>query len=156
VHDDAAIVELIVDRLKRNGLDRDETRTRGAVRDAIRHVRVVLDLDPAELPPVPTMAVIRKAWRVLGPILGRPLPEGWWREPPPRTDGIKYKAAAETYDLVALWTNELPTGWHEGPFFMIAPMIYCAAMELPYIDDGPDLRRQCGAVLKSRRNTTRR
>ncbi len=149
MRDDAAIVGLIIDQLKRNGLDRDEAHTRGAVCDAIRHVRVIIDLDPGKLPPVPTMAIIRKAWRVLSPILGRVLPE-WWREPPSR-GGIKYKAAAETYDLVALWTNKPPTGYHEGPFFIIAPMIYCAATGLRYIDDGPDLRRQCSAVLKLRK-----
>jgi hypothetical protein len=70
-----------------------------------------------------------------------------WQEPPPGFEGLKYRCAAEAFQLVYWLTEGLPSGTHDGVFFNVTSLIYEAITE----DGEAELRRQCNAVLAIRK-----
>ena len=79
------------------------------------------------------------------------------REPSPFMDQLKYRCAAETFDLMEMFSKEVPTGTGRsdtrrlGPFPTIGAMLYQAVTH----KEGKNMQRACNYVLRARRHFPR-
>ena len=76
--------------------------------------------------------------------------EGVRQIPPERAHALKYRSAAEAFDLMSI-SAKPPTGSNDGAFRIIAARIYAAVNE---VDDGEkvdDIKRACDLVLADRK-----
>jgi hypothetical protein len=112
-------------------------------------------------------AQLRAAKRALD-ILAVALPEGPARsiremrgrlpqiEPSPAMDQLKYRCAAEAFDLMEMFSKEVPT-WtgrsdtRQGPFQTISAILYQTVTH----KEGKNMQRTCNYVLRARRQFPR-
>jgi hypothetical protein len=111
-----------------------------------------------KLPPTPNINIrkIKKAVTVLRSIVrfedqSAVLDQfdAFWQEPPERRKALKWRCAAEAFDLMAFFSAKPPTGTPTGPFQEIAAMIYEAVTGETHTD--VNIKRACDAILAARR-----
>lgn len=121
------------------------------VKRSYRRVRL---RPPADIPPVPKGAELRRLGKTLSSneALRTMLRVPEWQaavwssvdqEPPEGADMFKHLCASEAFHLIETLTPKRPTGAAAGPFYVIAGLLYG--------DPDADLRRACGRMLKLRR-----
>lgn len=69
------------------------------------------------------------------------------QELPERSDALKHRCAAEAYYLMDLFSSKPATGTAEGPFQVIAGVLYSAVTGR----EPTDMKRSCDRVLEYRR-----
>jgi hypothetical protein len=176
---DEELVEAIVCELGRYGLNdpRDIERrpillsiyARDEVRRSIERVRQKEQLSLQHRIRFRVIAAqLRAAKRALD-ILAAALPEDLarsiremrdrlpQREPSPFMDQVKYRCATEAFDLMEMFSKEVPTGTgrsgtrRPGPFQTISAILYQAVT----YKEGKNMQRACNHVLRARRHLPR-
>jgi hypothetical protein len=99
---------------------------------------------------IPTMADIRKAQETLDRVLPPTVAAGLraiWREPPERSNELKYRCAAGAWYLMEAFSKKERTGTQDGPFHAITQLLYSAATGKHDVS----IKRACDWILQNRR-----
>jgi hypothetical protein len=170
---DADFVTLIIAELEKGGELNDPRPYLGdrptpladhvqrEVQRSLNRVRLFLTWKrPANVPPTPTAADFRKAAKALRKVAFTEEQRTAIRqlhavrqEPPERADALKHHCAAEAYYLMESFSATAPTGYEDGPFRVIAALIYEAVTRKSPADM---MKRAGDTVLQSRRRVQHR